>query len=281
MKQIKWKLASLFLAACTSLAVSGVVAQENPSAGSSSAATQPQNDEQFVEKSIRDSKTEIEMAEMALEKSQNDNIKQAAQILITDHKAMIADLSKLNGTDVLDEYESNTDQKNTDATDKEQDADGNSDAENSAVNGNNDAKPGVTENNSNDAANTPPSAAGDTGTSSNQLDIAGTKTTKDEDAQQTQDGTTGVQPGVTDHKTMLENATGAEFDNMWVNHMLVQHKIKLGELHQANKTVKNSEVQEFVKEAIPEIREHRDMLEKLKENPDAPITAKKTNKLRR
>jgi predicted outer membrane protein len=65
----------------------------------------------------------------------------------------------------------------------------------------------------------------------------------------------------------LNDATGEQFDSIWIKQMLEGQKIKLGELHQARKTTADPEIKSLVKEAIPLIRKHRDRLESIK-NPE-------------
>jgi predicted outer membrane protein len=65
----------------------------------------------------------------------------------------------------------------------------------------------------------------------------------------------------------LNDATGEQFDSIWIKQMLDGQKIKLGELHQARKTTADPEIKSLVKEAIPLIRKHRDRLESIK-NPE-------------
>lgn len=64
-----------------------------------------------------------------------------------------------------------------------------------------------------------------------------------------------------DPAAMLVNASPEQFDSMWVRQMLIDHKIKLGELHQAGKTTDNPKIKSLVKEAIPMVRNMRDKLE--------------------
>jgi predicted outer membrane protein len=63
----------------------------------------------------------------------------------------------------------------------------------------------------------------------------------------------------------LNDATGEQFDSIWIKQMLDGQKIKLGELHQARKSTADPEIKSVVKEAIPLTRKHRDRLESIKD----------------
>jgi predicted outer membrane protein len=214
---------------------------------SSAITNKPVSDKAFIEKSIRDNRAEIEMAQMAIEKSDNENVKHLAQMLVDDHSKMVQDLTRIGGASVAGDAES---------------------ADNSAI-----GEEGR-------------SPAGDTGTASNQLDLAGTKTTKDLDSASANaadsttanadsvNSTTSTQPTTGDTKAMLESASGNEFDRLWIDHMLVKHKIKLGDLHQAKTSVEDQRLKTLINTAIPKIRAHRDMLMEVKNDPDKPLKMK-------
>jgi len=61
----------------------------------------------------------------------------------------------------------------------------------------------------------------------------------------------------------LRNASGPEFDRMWVSQMLSMHETKLAELTTASRTVKDPELKAAIAKAIPKVRSHRDMLSKM------------------
>ena len=61
----------------------------------------------------------------------------------------------------------------------------------------------------------------------------------------------------------LQNATGTEFDRMWVSQMLGMHEAKLAELTAASNTVGDTELKSVISSAITKIRSHRDMLTRM------------------
>jgi predicted outer membrane protein len=61
----------------------------------------------------------------------------------------------------------------------------------------------------------------------------------------------------------LQNATGTEFNTMFVSQMLQMHEQKLAELESASTTLTDPELKTLVTKAIPKIRMHRDMLARI------------------
>jgi predicted outer membrane protein len=61
----------------------------------------------------------------------------------------------------------------------------------------------------------------------------------------------------------LQNATGEEFNKMWVSQMLTMHEAKVTELETASRTIRDSELTAIVTRALPKVRAHRDMLAKM------------------
>jgi putative membrane protein len=55
------------------------------------------SDAAFVAKNIEDSRKEIDLAKMAIEKSTNENVKSIAQLVIEDNSKMLKSLGKING----------------------------------------------------------------------------------------------------------------------------------------------------------------------------------------
>ena len=74
-----------------------------------------------------------------------------------------------------------------------------------------------------------------------------------------------------DTHNMLANASGSEFDQVWIDQMLTKHKIKLGELQSAKNSVQDAKLKQIINTAIPSVRSHRDMLSELKNNPNKPV----------
>jgi predicted outer membrane protein len=60
----------------------------------------------------------------------------------------------------------------------------------------------------------------------------------------------------------LQNATGAEFNKLWVSQMLTMHQDKLSELQTAATTVKDTQLKAAITKAIPKVKMHIDMLSK-------------------
>ena len=191
-----------------------------------------QSDAAFVSKNISDNQKEIEMAQMALDKSQNQKIKTIAQQMVKDHTKMLEDLKKLQGN--------------------------------------------VSEGDENMNDGSTLSKPGDTGTASNQIDIAGRKTSKtdtvtpgqevaDSSQMNHQEGTdsSGMTHQGGGHESALMNASGNEFDSLWVSHMLEAHSMKLDELTVSSTNLKNQELKDVVQQAIPKVKMHKDRLEVL------------------
>lgn len=69
----------------------------NSSMSGDPGATQVMSDKLFVKKAIMGNYNEIDASKMALQKSQNDQVKQYAQKMIDDHQKMLDDLHALAG----------------------------------------------------------------------------------------------------------------------------------------------------------------------------------------
>jgi len=61
----------------------------------------------------------------------------------------------------------------------------------------------------------------------------------------------------------LQNASGSEFNTLFVSQMLTMHEAKLSELQTAATTLTDPELKTLVTKAIPKIRMHRDTLAKM------------------
>jgi uncharacterized protein (DUF305 family) len=68
--------------------------------------------------------------------------------------------------------------------------------------------------------------------------------------------------GMSDVRGMaaLQNATGAEFDRMWVSQMLTMHNAKVTELQAASTQITDPDLKAIVTKALPIVRNHRDRL---------------------
>jgi predicted outer membrane protein len=67
----------------------------------------------------------------------------------------------------------------------------------------------------------------------------------------------------------LQNATGTEFNTLFVSQMLTMHEAKLSELQTAATTLTDPELKLLVTKAIPKIRMHRDTLAKMSKGGSA------------
>lgn len=103
------------------------------------------------------------------------------------------------------------------------------------------------------------SKPGDTGTAGNQPDMAGTRTSKSGDSSMNAD----MQPDSSNGNEAMMNATGKEFDEMWVSQMLEAHAAKLDELKSASQSLNNAQLKAAVQKAIPKVKMHKDRLEQL------------------
>ena len=61
----------------------------------------------------------------------------------------------------------------------------------------------------------------------------------------------------------LQNASGAQFNTLFVSQMLSMHDAKLAELESAATSLTDPELKQAVTKAIPKVRMHRDMLSKM------------------
>jgi len=61
----------------------------------------------------------------------------------------------------------------------------------------------------------------------------------------------------------LQNASGSEFNTLFVSQMLSMHESKLSELQTAATSLTDPELKALVTKAIPKIRMHRDTLAKM------------------
>jgi predicted outer membrane protein len=195
-----------------------------------------ESDAAFVSKNIADNQMEIEMSRLALEKSDNQKVKSLAQQMLKDHTKMLEDLRKLEG---------NVGDHNMMTTD-------------SAGMGTDSLSQMTTDS----AAMSRP---GDTGTASNQLDIAGRKTSKDADTA-ANGMSNNMDMGAHEKQGALMNASGKEFNDMWVSHMLDAHSAKLDELKVASGNIANPELKTVVEQAIPKVKMHKDRLEQMNKN---------------
>jgi predicted outer membrane protein len=173
------------------------------------------SDAAFVEKNIEDNMKEIDLAKMAIERSENENVRSIAQLVIDDNSKMLQDLEKINGGAAT------PDKQQIESINEPNDENQQADDSNAVVNG--------------------------------------------DTAQST--GDPEMLAAANDPHAMLSNATGEQFDSIWIKRMLDGQKIRLGELHQARKTTGDPEIKSLVKEAIPMTRAHRDRLEDIK-NPE-------------
>jgi uncharacterized protein (DUF305 family) len=87
-------------------------------------------------------------------------------------------------------------------------------------------------------------------------------------------GSTGMQNGMSGMNDMsgmghmagmdaLQNASGTEFNRLFVTQMLTMHQAKLSELQTASTQLKDAELKTIVRKAIPKVRMHRDALLKM------------------
>ena len=195
-----------------------------------------ESDAAFVSKNIADNQMEIEMSRLALEKSDNQKIKNLAQQMLKDHTKMLEDLRKLEGN--VGDHNLRT----TDSAGMRTDSPSQMTTDSAAM-----------------------SRPGDIGTASNQLDIAGRKTSKDADTA-SNGMSNNMDMGAHEKQGALMNASGKEFNDMWVSHMLDAHSAKLDELKVASGNIANPELKTVVEQAIPKVKMHKDRLEQINKN---------------
>ncbi len=238
-------------------------------------------DTAFVGKNMRDNKMEIELSELAVKRSTNEQVRKAAQQMITDHTQILNDLAKIaqnNSMLALVGYP-------TDGGGGGTGTDGNN-----SIGVDRTVISKVTRARSSSSKAAGPKASGkgnnnnavSTNTGSyNNLGTTGTTTAKGtSNANKTKNNQTGssnsgghmAMEGNNNDSMMrqsmsaLLSASGAAFDKLWIPHMLGSHEAKLAELTAVVNTINDSDLKTVVKTAIPKIKRHRDMLLSLTES---------------
>ena len=227
-------------------------------------------DAAFIRKNVRDNLNEIRMAELAISKDVDQDVKNVAILIRDDHNKMLNDLAnyakEANITEVI-EPEMNI---STDTT-----GHGNASSAGKGVltrNRRDDAQ-SVDESRNTRKKNKATQQA-DAGKPSG--DKRGTGFDHSRAKQATGDTGRAGGAGVTmedvakadslhsQHMDRLQQASGTQFKQEWVSHMITMHEKKLGELQSAAQSLSDTEVKRQANAAIPKIKAHLEALQNLR-----------------
>ena len=70
------------------------------------------------------------------------------------------------------------------------------------------------------------------------------------------------------HVDMIRDYTGADFDKMFVKHMIDDHEKDIKLFTRAAKELQNEKLKDFAEKTLPGLKEHQDMAKKIHERLD-------------
>lgn len=70
------------------------------------------------------------------------------------------------------------------------------------------------------------------------------------------------------HVDMIRDYTGADFDKMFVKHMIDDHEKDIKMFTRAAKELQNEKLKDFAEKTLPALKEHQDMAKKIHERLD-------------
>jgi predicted outer membrane protein len=212
---------------------------------------------------MRDNKLEIDLSQLALRRSTNDEVMKLAQLMVTDHTEILNNLAKIaqsNSMLAIPGYPTDGDASGTaSSSNKSTLAEAASSIKRSQGTspGNSGNKDVGTINNGSY------NNLGTTGTTRGASSSGRSGLKADNHNQKPVPANSNA-----DRKTMqaieaMQTATGPAFDKLWIPQMLRMHQAKLSELTAIVNTINDSDVRTAVKSAIPKIKKHIDMLSAL------------------
>lgn len=197
----------------------------HPEYKSPSAANQePMTDQQFVYKAALGGQKEIWLSQLAIDKSDNPQVKDFARKMITDHSEVSQQLTKIAQSKSLTVPPTNAFEL----------------AVNSA---------------------TPPSVGGTAETPrGSEQRRADSATDKDKDKPF---GMTQIPQAELTALKKLEDQTGAEFDRAYVSEMCKDHEKAISKFEQASRSATDPELKQFASDTLSKLKEHNQMAEQL------------------
>ena len=227
------------------------------------------SDTGFVRKNIHDNMHEVRMAELAIEKDVQQDIKNVAITIRDDHKLMlndIANFAKENNMTAITESEMNisTDtvglgnatsaNKGVMTRNRRDDAQSVDESRNTRKKGKatqraDAGKPSGDRRGTGFDNSREKQANADTGNVSQ-----GNQSMNEQDAQQMHSEQMGN----------MQQLTGKAFESSWVQQMISMHEKKLAELQSASKSLTNEGLKQLATKAIPKIEKHLELLRKVK-----------------
>ena len=226
-------------------------------AGTTTTANAPSGTEAaMIAKNIRDNKMEIQLAQMALDKSSDAQVRNVARQMVTDHTQILNDLRQLAmSKNITDTSVADMGMGMNTGTSGNGMATGNASAGNTG-----------TASTSGTVGTINGSSTDSSATMGNDADSA---TTSGSGSSSVTENTTNSNETYT-NKSMqggadisgLANASGAEFNRMWVSQLTDMHQAKVDELQSALNTVQDPQLKAAINKALPKIKMHLSMLKK-------------------
>lgn len=205
-------------------------------------------DQQFVYKAALGGQKEIMLSQLALEKSQNDEVKNFAKRMITDHSQVGQQLAQIAQTKGLTVPPTNAFELAANA------------ATPPAVGGTADTSPGRTaESPRGSEQKQPPGSAAGSGQSQGGTATADSKPF----------GMAQIPQSDLHAVKKLEDKTGSEFDTAYVSEMVKDHKQTIAKFEQASRSATDPELKQFASSTLSKLREHSHMAEQLAQTTGA------------
>ena len=193
-------------------------------------------DQQFVYKAALCGQKEIMLSQLALEKSQNDEVKNFAKKMITDHSQVGQQLAQIAQTKGLSVPPTNAFEVAANA------------ATPPNVGGTADTSPGRT-------------AESPRGSEQKRAD---SQTEKDKPF-----GMTQIPQSDLNAVKKLQDKTGSEFDTAYVSEMVKDHQQTISKFEQASRSATDPELKQFASSTLSKLREHSHMAEQLAQTTGA------------
>ena len=216
-----------------------------------SASTQEQmTDQQFVYKAALGGQKEIVLSQLALEKSQNEEVKNFAKKMITDHSQVGQQLAQIAQTKGLTVPPTNAFELAANS------------ATPPAVGGTADTSPGRTaESPRGSEQKQPPGSAAGSGQSPGGTVSGGLESKPF--------GMTQIPQSDLNAVKKLEEKTGSEFDTAYVSEMVKDHQQTIAKFEQASRSATDPELKQFASSTLSKLREHSHMAEQLAQTTGA------------
>ena len=189
----------------------------------STTTREPMTDQQFVYKAALGGQKEIWLSQLALEKSNNSEVKNFAQKMIADHSQVAKQLEQVAKSKGLTVPPTNAFELAIDSA-------------------------------------TPPNVGGTAESPRGSEQRRSDSTSTDQDKPF---GMTQIMPSDLDAARKLQNQTGAEFDKTYVSEMCKDHEKTISKFEQASRSATDTELKQFASDTLTKLREHNQMAEQL------------------